>query len=117
MILCDTVRVTDEELAKRFGKLFLHLYSDEGVYIYDHANVDVRGDELLECEATLPADVANNYVESSVHIPESLVKDIAHRYDFIEAWNKGSVEKDLFGGSYEEQVTELLKNIYQNKKE
>lgn len=64
------------EVIKINGKVYQHLYSNDRVYIYDHANVDIRGKELLQADVLLPVGAKHNYRESSVHFPNTIAVEL-----------------------------------------
>lgn len=84
MIVFDVIKIG--------GKVYQHIYSNNKVYIFDHANVDVRGNELLEGSVLLPVGKKHNYVESSVHLPDAITEKVFHFYDGIDCM----LERSLF---------------------
>lgn len=73
MIVSDVIKIDN--------KVFQHMYSNVGVYIYDHANVDTRGNELLQTDVLLPVGAKHNYVESTVHLSDAIADKVVSRYD------------------------------------
>lgn len=84
MIVSDVIKIN--------GKVYQHLYSNDKVYVYDHANVDIRGNELLQADVLLPVGAKHNYVESTVHLPDDIADKVFHFYDGIDCM----LERSLF---------------------
>lgn len=84
MIISDVIKIN--------GKVYRHLYSNDKLYIYDHANVDIRGNELLEADVLLPVGAKHDYKESSVHLPDAIAAEVVRRYDDMNCM----LERSLF---------------------
>ena len=84
MIVFDVIKIG--------GKVYQQIYSNNKVYIFDHAYVDSRGNELLEGSVLLPVGKKHNYVESTVPLPDDITEKVLHFYEGINCM----LERSLF---------------------
>ncbi len=80
------------DVIKINGKVYQHLYSNDKLYIFDHANVDIRGNELLEASVLLPVGAKHDYKESEVHLSDAIAYKVLHFYDGVNC----ELQRSLF---------------------